>query len=456
MAVHPPLRITSINMRRRNAATHALLNSTNNSHLLLIQEPWFNTIGTARKDTARQGTDVRGGVASPKWEILYPNYQEGKRPKAMAYARKRPHHDPTTPPFTIVPRLDVCAHPCIQVLDIVHDNEQWRVINVYHDVRDITCLQALLALDIDATTPTLVVGDFNAHSQTWSAPDNPRCQHARRIEEWAAANLLTLANTPGEITRRGAEHERDSVIDLAWYNEAAIQAGTFTGLQVDWAGSLGSDHAALHVKGHTREAPPEGDSEDNLGYVVDPEKSEEWIEAFKERSINLPFQLHPSSDEVEEAAASLTRDIQRTNEEIFQKRHPAHPKASPWWNAACDIAVQNLREAQTDDSRKTAHGKLKGTVRTAKRMWADDYIEKAQLWEVAAWRHGRRLNKVQSLQGPEGLAHSHEEVADILSHRFFSQDPPRVSTHFPDDPPPHPTRTLTPIDMELVETLLKR
>jgi hypothetical protein len=39
MAVHPPLLIASVNMRKCNAATHALLNSTNNTHLLLIQEP---------------------------------------------------------------------------------------------------------------------------------------------------------------------------------------------------------------------------------------------------------------------------------------------------------------------------------------------------------------------------------------------------------------------------------
>ena len=138
------------------------------------------------------------------------------------------------------------------------------------------------------------------------------------------------------------------------------------------------------------------------------------------------------------------------------RRNTPHPKASPWWNATCNAAVQSLREAQTEEARKTAHGKLKGTVRAAKRQWADDYIEKGQLWEVTAWRHGRRLTKVPSLQGPEGLVHSHEEVADILSNRFFSQNPPRVSTHFSDDPAPHPTRTLTPIDKELVETLLKK
>jgi hypothetical protein len=265
-----------------------------------------------------------------------------------------------------------------------------------------------------------------------------------------------LANNPGEITRRGAEHERDSVIDLAWYNEAAIQASTFAGLRVDWEGSLGSDHAALHVEGHTREAPTEGDTMDNLGFLADPEKGEEWIHAFKRRSSRLLFQLHPSSAKVEDAAAIFTNDIQKTCKEVFRKRRPFHPKASPWWNAACDAVVQSLHEAQTSNLRKTAHGRLKSTVRTAKRHWADEHIQKAQLWEVAAWRHSRRLTKVPLLQGPEGLVHLYEEVADILSHRFFPQNPPRVLTHFPDDPAPHPTRTLAPFDKEFIEDLLKK
>jgi hypothetical protein len=42
-----------------------------------------------------------------------------------------------------------------------------------------------------------------------------------------------LANTLGEVTQKGAEHKRDSEIDLAWYNEAAIQFTTSLDLKVD-------------------------------------------------------------------------------------------------------------------------------------------------------------------------------------------------------------------------------
>ena len=238
-------------------------------------------------------------------------------------------------------------------------------------------------------------------------------------------NILTLANTPGEITRKGAEHERDSVIDLAWYNEAAIQSATFSELKTDWEGNLGSDHAMLHITGHMREAANIGNREDNMGFLIDPEQREEWICAYNERVSLHAYSLTPTPAEVERAAALLTDDIQQTNGDIFRKRRPAHLKASPWWNAACAIATQNLCDARDTESREVAHARLKGTVRAAKRRWADKYIEKAQIWEVAAWRHGRRLSKVPALQGPEGLAHSHEEMADIFSQRFFPQSPPR-------------------------------
>jgi hypothetical protein len=134
MVVHPTLNIASVNMRKCNAVTHALLNSTNNTQLLLIQEPWYDKIGTARKDSACQGIDTLGGVSSLAWEILYPHTTAGQHPKVMAYACKPSQADNNAPPFTAVPRLDICAHPSIQVLNIVHDKEEWRIISFYHDI----------------------------------------------------------------------------------------------------------------------------------------------------------------------------------------------------------------------------------------------------------------------------------------------------------------------------------
>jgi hypothetical protein len=134
MPAQPHIQIASANMRKRNAVTHALLNSITNTHLILLQEPWFNRIGTARNDNTREGEDVLGGVSAPGWDIVYPGFRKDKPPKVMAYARKQAQGTRDTTHFTVVPRLDTCSHPSVQVLDVILDNEQWRVINFYHDI----------------------------------------------------------------------------------------------------------------------------------------------------------------------------------------------------------------------------------------------------------------------------------------------------------------------------------
>ena len=74
---------------------------------------------------------------------------------------------------------------------------------------------------------------------------------------------------------------------------------------------------------------------------------------------------------------------------------------------------------------------------------------------MAKWRHGCRVSKVPSLCGPEGLVHAHEEVADLLSQRFFTKTLPQVAATFHDDPPQHPQHNLPQIDKELIEPLIK-
>jgi hypothetical protein len=156
---------------------------------------------------------------------------------------------------------------------------------------------------------------------------------------------------------------------------------------VDWKGSLSSNYAMLHVSGCMDKQSSNQDQKPDLGFLVDPKKGDEWIKAFKARSHASLFQPTPTKAKVEEEAAAYMADIYETNKEIFRKCRPPHPKASPWWNAAYAIAAQNLCDAQTTEMQGLAQAKLKGTVQAAKRNWADEYIEKAKLWDVAAWRH---------------------------------------------------------------------
>ena len=79
--------IASINMQRWNAAMHTLLATNKTDDILLVQEPWFNPVGTACCDSAIQGHDILGGAANPKWELHYPFFIHDQWAKVMTYTR---------------------------------------------------------------------------------------------------------------------------------------------------------------------------------------------------------------------------------------------------------------------------------------------------------------------------------------------------------------------------------
>lgn len=79
-----PVKVLWVNVRRSNARLHAILNPTNkHADLILVQEPWFNRIGTARSDFELEGTGIFGTVANALWEILYPKVNTGERCKVV-------------------------------------------------------------------------------------------------------------------------------------------------------------------------------------------------------------------------------------------------------------------------------------------------------------------------------------------------------------------------------------
>ncbi|KAH8988783.1 hypothetical protein EDB83DRAFT_2615886 [Lactarius deliciosus] len=106
----------------------------------------------------------------------------------MTYARIHHRDNPFWKnPLRAICRTDLASHPCLQVIDVVAGKEKWRVVNFYNDVEDPSAMAALMGLAMDPTIPTLVVGDFNIHSRTWSPAGWAPSTGAARLEEWAAA-----------------------------------------------------------------------------------------------------------------------------------------------------------------------------------------------------------------------------------------------------------------------------
>lgn len=200
----------SVNMRRRNAIMHTLLNTNTDDDILFVQEPWFGRIGNLRADGEREGKEVYGGAGHPSWNLFYPYTAHNQRAKVMTYVRIHDRDRIFKKNYLRGSvRLDLCAHPCILIMDISLNGSFWRTINFYNDVDDPSALQTLLSLDLDPTIHTLLVGDFYTHSPQWSPKD--WCNYpssARRVEDWTVAQDLLLLSLPGIPTHRGENGAR--------------------------------------------------------------------------------------------------------------------------------------------------------------------------------------------------------------------------------------------------------
>jgi hypothetical protein len=97
----------------------------------------------------------------------------------------------------------------------------------------------------------------------------------------------------------------------------------------------------------------------------------------------------------------------------------------------------NLAQCRREE-RKACDKKLKQVTRYAKRDWANKYINEANIWEVAAWRHGRRSSHIPALIDHTGNSHTITRHGDLLSERFFTEAQGKHSHTFPDDPPTSP------------------
>jgi hypothetical protein len=375
----------------------------------------------------------------------------------MAYTRKRSWEEANTPAlFTATSRLDLCAHLCVMILDLTFDDTTWRLINFYNDVNDRSALNTLLSLDLDPIIPTLVTGDFNTHSRSWSPEGITPSAWAERVEEWAIGNLLVLANEPGVFTRRGANHEHSSTIDLTWFNNAAVEDAVFSNWTLDWAGSLGSDHALTRVEGSLlRHTQPLQEVAEELGYIIDEEKGLEWCQQFKDvLGTPVPLPVKPTTAQVDELASQVHEAMQLVTAASMKPRRPYHPKSTPWWNADCVEVVASLRAAESEEDKKRHANRLRAAARKAKRKWADDVIGKSNLWEVATWRNGRRMNKIPPLRTQEGVAHTHADISKVLSKRFFVEAQAIVPARLEDDPPPRATRELPELAEGTIADLL--
>ena len=437
---------------------HALLNTNTSDDISFVQEPWFGRIGTARDDKMREGREVLGGAGHPSWQLLYPHYTNDEHAKVMTYIRTHDRdHIFKKNYLKGSARLDLCAHPCILITDISFHKTKWRTINFYNDVDDPTAIRTLLTLQLDPLTPTLLTGDFNSHSCSWS----PRgwgnySASVAQIEGWAASQGLQLLSEAGVVTHRGENGVRDSTIDLMWCNFAAWRSGAFGGVEVDWEGSLLSDHALLRTKAlvprKLRRLPE--DRSQGFSTDISAQGWEDWTRILK--ACTPPVTHLETREDIDAKVDEIYLAINTACRETMKKRGAAPGFNAKWWNEECREAARAVRGANLPEDRAEVARTLKRIIQRRKREWADQYIASTNIWEVAAWRHGRKTANIPALRDEEGNMHyDHHEMADMLADRFFAPDRGPIPTRFEDDPQIRAERTHEEFNKEELERLLK-
>jgi hypothetical protein len=144
-----------------------------------------------------------------------------------------------------------------------------------------------------------------------------------------------------------------------------------------------------------------------------------------------------SSQDVDARVDSIYRAFNEACKATMKSAGAAPGFNSRWWNDECKAAAAATKGGfWTEEEARAANAHLKKVVREAKRSWANDYITTANIWEVAAWRHGRRSSLIPALVGHDNkLVYDHEGMASLLSERFFAEEGTPIPTSFPDDPP---------------------
>ena len=355
-------------------------------------------------------------------------------------------------------RNDLCVHPSILITDITIGQFYWCTINVYNDVDDPSCLRSLLELDLDSTIPTLLVGDFNLHSQTWSPSGWTPSHNADRVEEWLATQTLELLSAPGIPTHRGEGGACNSTLDLVWTNYAASLQHIFHGAFIDWGGSMGSDHALIRTIASTPNKARTNRADHQIRYDtnISQEDWECWGEIINQLAPSPRISLR-SPSEINKVVDALYTAFNSACEQTMDRKGAAPGFRTHWWNDECGEASRAMQAASSMEAQRTCNKILKKAVKTAKCNWADQYITTTNIWEVAAWRHGRRSSHIPALIGSNGhLTFDHEEMAGLLSTWFFAEDSSDIPIKFTDDPEPHKTRPFHAFKEGELEEMLKQ
>ena len=187
------LTILSVNMCHQNDMSHTLLH-TFTAHILAIQEPWFSHISLSHSDTNPASSSTLGGVANNHWVCLSPHISGNTPTKTLIYIQCSLFDS-----LTIIPILSHSSpSPSLLLVEFTSTSgPTFYLLSVYYNIFNSSySLTNLLFSSVNPTIPTLVLGDFNTHSHSWSLLSICPSPWATALKTWFACKNLHYLNPP--------------------------------------------------------------------------------------------------------------------------------------------------------------------------------------------------------------------------------------------------------------------
>ncbi|XP_034231517.1 uncharacterized protein LOC117639751, partial [Thrips palmi] len=186
--------------------------------------------------------------------------------------------------------------------------------------------------------PMIIGGDFNAHHLHWGEPRNdPR---GTQVFDWITLNDLTLLNK-GQATRLGRNNQRNTVIDLA-LSSPTISLATEWELMED---SMGSDHIpALITIQMGRGISPLKKFFTTRKWKIEERDWEKYQEEIRNHGNQL-WKKQINLAAYNELVALMTTGMDKASKKRKAISTGAKHAPKPWWNQACQEAVEKRRLA---------------------------------------------------------------------------------------------------------------
>ena len=308
-------------------------------------------------------------------------------------------------------------------VDVNIDSAWSRILLVYNPCKNVS-LPEFSHYFAQLGSQGVVCGDFNAHHEHWEPGKNCRNPTGIALFDFlTSSNLFLLLNPPNLPTRVDPASGSTSNLDLF------VATRYFHSFSISLAPDLGSDHLPVLLSSSTRTCPRLSFRPRWNFHNVPAAMWDAW-------AADLAASTIDRAETATKAYSSFETAVLCTAKKYFPLRSSSTPRrpGNPWWNAACELAVNNRRKAIHLFSRfptpanKTALNKFPAiavnTLLTEKKASWNDFLARithrtpsAQIWKMFRSVSGRAPPSSFPLSsGTSPL--SSTETANALAEHF--------------------------------------